>query len=162
VPAPYRREARRSRDTFLGEAGALEVADIRLRQLQRPPVSSHFQTVRFDHHKVLIDPVCAAADQQLLDDHLGHRVLALAEVIESDPAFLVGDVQRRTEMVREGAPNAVSAVEGDRVLHTEAARQEYRRSGTDGHAAHVTDTVERMTGRAPRSLDQLLAEQARP
>ncbi|MBV8991152.1 MAG: hypothetical protein JO372_21560, partial [Solirubrobacterales bacterium] len=36
---------------------------------------------------------------------------------------------------------------------------DYRRSGTDGFAAQVTDTVRRLTGRAPRSLDQLLAEQ---
>jgi uncharacterized protein YbjT (DUF2867 family) len=40
--------------------------------------------------------------------------------------------------------------------------QEYRRSGTDGYAAQVTDTVQRLTGRAPRSLDDLLAEQPAP
>jgi uncharacterized protein YbjT (DUF2867 family) len=40
--------------------------------------------------------------------------------------------------------------------------QDYRRSGIDGYAAQVTDTVERLTGRAPRSLDQLLAEQPPP
>jgi uncharacterized protein YbjT (DUF2867 family) len=34
-----------------------------------------------------------------------------------------------------------------------------RRSGTNGFAAQVTDTVERLTRRSPRSLDQLLAEQ---
>jgi uncharacterized protein YbjT (DUF2867 family) len=38
--------------------------------------------------------------------------------------------------------------------------QEYRRSGTAGYAAQVTDTVERLTGRAPRSLDALLGESA--
>ena len=36
--------------------------------------------------------------------------------------------------------------------------QEYRRSGTDGYAATVTDTVERATGRPARSLEQMLAE----
>ncbi len=35
---------------------------------------------------------------------------------------------------------------------------DYRRSGTDGYAARVTDTVARLTGRQPRTLDQLLAE----
>jgi uncharacterized protein YbjT (DUF2867 family) len=40
--------------------------------------------------------------------------------------------------------------------------QDYRRSGTDGYAARVTDTVERLTGRPPRSLDQLLAEHTAP
>jgi len=36
--------------------------------------------------------------------------------------------------------------------------QDYRRSGTDGYAARVTNTVERLTGRPPRSLDTLLGE----
>jgi uncharacterized protein YbjT (DUF2867 family) len=37
--------------------------------------------------------------------------------------------------------------------------QDYRRSGTDGYAAQVTDTVPRLTGRASRTLEQLLTEQ---
>jgi uncharacterized protein YbjT (DUF2867 family) len=36
--------------------------------------------------------------------------------------------------------------------------QDYRRSGTDGYAARVSDTVERLTGRPARSLEDLLAE----
>ena len=36
--------------------------------------------------------------------------------------------------------------------------QDYRRSGTGGYAAEVTDTVTRLTGRAPRTLDELLAD----
>ena len=36
--------------------------------------------------------------------------------------------------------------------------EDYRRSGTDGYAAQVTDTVERITGEPARSLDRLLAE----
>jgi len=36
--------------------------------------------------------------------------------------------------------------------------QDYRRSGTDGYAARVTDTVARLTGRPARSLDDLLSE----
>jgi uncharacterized protein YbjT (DUF2867 family) len=36
--------------------------------------------------------------------------------------------------------------------------QDYRRSGTDGYAAQVTDTVPRLTGRPARSLDDLLGE----
>jgi uncharacterized protein YbjT (DUF2867 family) len=38
--------------------------------------------------------------------------------------------------------------------------QDYRRSGADGYAAQVTDTVTRLTGRPARSLDDLLTEQA--
>ena len=40
--------------------------------------------------------------------------------------------------------------------------QDYRRSGTDGYAAQVTDTVERVTGQPAHSLDQLLAEHPAP
>jgi uncharacterized protein YbjT (DUF2867 family) len=36
--------------------------------------------------------------------------------------------------------------------------QDYRRSGTGGYAAQVTDTVRRLTGRPARSLDDLLGE----
>lgn len=36
--------------------------------------------------------------------------------------------------------------------------QDYRRSGRDGYAAQVTDAVQRLTGKAPRSLDDLLTE----
>jgi uncharacterized protein YbjT (DUF2867 family) len=36
--------------------------------------------------------------------------------------------------------------------------QDYRRSGTDGYAAQVTDTVQQLTGRSARSLDDLLGE----
>ena len=38
--------------------------------------------------------------------------------------------------------------------------QDYRRSGTSGYAAQVTDTIERVTGRPARSLDDLLVENA--
>ncbi len=38
---------------------------------------------------------------------------------------------------------------------------DYRRSGTDGYASAVTDTVLRLTGRPPRTLDALLAERFR-
>ena len=36
--------------------------------------------------------------------------------------------------------------------------QDYRRSGTDGYAAQVTGTIQRLTGRPARSLDNLLGE----
>ncbi len=40
--------------------------------------------------------------------------------------------------------------------------QEYKRSGTDGYAAAVADAVQRVTGRAPRSLDTMLEERIQP
>jgi hypothetical protein len=36
--------------------------------------------------------------------------------------------------------------------------QDYRRSGTDGYAAQVTGTIQRLTSRPTRSLDDLLGE----
>ena len=36
--------------------------------------------------------------------------------------------------------------------------QDYRRSGTGGYAAQVAGTVQRLTGRPARSLDDLLGE----
>ena len=39
--------------------------------------------------------------------------------------------------------------------------QDYRRSGPDGYAAQVSDTVRQLTGRPARSLDDLLAEISR-
>ena len=38
--------------------------------------------------------------------------------------------------------------------------QDYRRSGVDGYAAQISDTVTRLTGRPARSLDDLLGELA--
>jgi uncharacterized protein YbjT (DUF2867 family) len=38
--------------------------------------------------------------------------------------------------------------------------QDYRRSGTDGYAAQVSDTIKQVTGREPRTLAGLLAEVA--
>lgn len=40
--------------------------------------------------------------------------------------------------------------------------RDYRRSGTAGYASVVSDTVERLTARTPRSLVQLLAEATSP
>lgn len=36
--------------------------------------------------------------------------------------------------------------------------QDYRRSGTDGYASTLTNTVQQLTGQPPRSLDRLLSE----
>jgi hypothetical protein len=38
--------------------------------------------------------------------------------------------------------------------------QDYRRSGVDGYAAQISDTVTRLTGRPARSLNGLLEELA--
>jgi uncharacterized protein YbjT (DUF2867 family) len=36
--------------------------------------------------------------------------------------------------------------------------EDYSRSGVDGYAAQVTDSVQRLTGRRPRTLDELIAQ----
>ena len=54
--------------------------------------------------------------QQLLDDHLSHRVLALAEMVVPDPALGIGEVDRRPEVVLERAPHAVVVVDRDRLV----------------------------------------------
>ena len=88
-----------------GEPAALAVAEVGLGRLQRPPVGRHLQAAGLDHHEVLVDVLCAGLEQELLDDHLGHGVLALAEVVVPDAALGIGDVQRRPEAVGEGAPD---------------------------------------------------------
>ena len=50
-----------------------------------------------------------------------HRVLALAEVVVADPALRIGEVDRRPVVVVEGVPDAVVAVDGDRVRHPQRA-----------------------------------------
>ena len=67
-------------------------------------------------------PCAPGVEQELLDHHLGQRVLALAEVVEADPPLRVGDVDRRPVVIGEGAPDAVVAVDRDRVLDAEGAR----------------------------------------
>ena len=59
--------------------------------------------------------MCAGFEQELLDDHLGHRVLALAEVVVPDAPCRVREVDRRPVVVREGAPDGVVAIDRDRV-----------------------------------------------
>src|SRR5262249_30622015 len=53
--------------------------------------------------------------QQLLDSAFALVVAALAELVATDPAFGVDEVDRRPVMVAERAPDVVGAVERDRV-----------------------------------------------
>jgi hypothetical protein len=54
---------------------------------------------------------------------------------------------------------AVGATVLTEPVHTRRRGRRYRRSGTDGYAAQVTDTVSGLTGQTPRTPEQLLAEQ---
>jgi hypothetical protein len=53
--------------------------------------------------------------QQLLDQPLGLRVAAFAELLVADAALRVDEVQRRPRAIAEGAPDGVAAVQGDGV-----------------------------------------------
>ena len=110
------------RDLGLREAGALPVADVRLRRPQGPPVGGDLEPDWLDIHQVLVDVHAPAVAQQLLDGHLGHLVLALTEMVEADPPVPIGEVQRRPEVVVQGTPDPVVAVDRDRVLDAEGAR----------------------------------------
>ena len=74
-------------DVLLGETGALPVPDVRLGRTKRAPVGGDLETLRLDRDQIRVDGLRAGIEQQLLDDHLGHRVLPLAEVVEADPAL---------------------------------------------------------------------------
>jgi nucleoside-diphosphate-sugar epimerase len=50
------------------------------------------------------------------------------------------------------------AAEGPMAEGVVSVMGDYRRSGPSGYASRVTDTVERVTGEPPRSLDRLLSE----
>ena len=78
--------------------------------------------MRLDGHEGAIDALRSSVDEQLLDDHLGHRVLAFTEMVEADPSLRVGDVERRPEMIGEGLPDPVIGVERDRIVDAEVAR----------------------------------------
>ena len=106
-----RREARRS---AVGEVG--------LRRSEGPPVCRDLETHRLYGNEIWIDAFGASFEQQLLHDHLGHRVFAFTEVVVSDAAVGVRDVERRPEVIRERLPDSIVAVDGDRVLDPERAR----------------------------------------
>ena len=92
-------------------------------------------------------------------DVTGPQALSYADVA----AMLTGAMGRLVTYV--GAPDdAVCQALVDAGLNEWFANalvglyQDYRRSGTDGYAAQVSGTVERLTGRVARSLGDLLGE----
>ena len=97
-----------------------------------PQSAGTSKPLRLHGHEIRIDTFRARFEEELLDDHLGHRVLALAEVVVSDPPLGVRDVERRPEVVREGLPDPVVAVDRDRVLDAE---------GREAAQSRTTSTV---------------------
>jgi uncharacterized protein YbjT (DUF2867 family) len=82
----------------------------------------------------------------------------------SDVAKAIGELEGRTvTYVDAGDEDVRKAMRGAGMDEWFAGAlvelyQEYRRSGVDGYASRVTDTVERITGRPARSLGALLEE----
>jgi len=101
------------------EPAALPVAEVGLGGAQRGPVGRDLQAAGVGCDELAVDAGRARVAEQLLEDHLGHRVLALAEVVVAQPPVGVGDVHRRPVLVGEVAPDAVVAVHRDRVLDPE-------------------------------------------
>ena len=70
----------------------------------------------------MVEVLRPGIEQELLDDHLGLGVLALAEVVVPDPPLRVGDVDRWPIVIVEGAPDAVVTVDRDRIPDAEGLR----------------------------------------
>jgi len=115
--------------------------------------------------------VAAVAASALLDsghtgntyDLTGPQALSHAEACEKLSARL-GRPVRYLQAGDEAARSAMLAA-GLNCWMTDALielYQDYRRSGTDGYAAQVTGTVQAVTGKLPRTLDQALADDLRP
>ena len=100
-----------------GEAGSAPIAQVCLGRSQIAPIRRHLGAFGLDGHERRIEVFLARFAKQLLNNHLRHGVLALAEVVVADPSLLIGDVERRPEVVGEGAPYGVVAIERNRVIH---------------------------------------------
>ena len=95
--------------------GALR-AQVVLGRPQAVPVGGHLHTTRIDRHQVLVAAATAGLGQQLLHDHLGHLVVALAKAVVADLALGVNKVQRRPVKVVEGTPDGVVVIDCDRIV----------------------------------------------
>jgi hypothetical protein len=69
-----------------------------------------------DGDELFVDGLALGLAQQVLDHPLAFVVVALAEVVVTDPALRVCEVDGRPVPVGECAPDPVVAVERDRVL----------------------------------------------
>src|SRR5690348_16807469 len=92
------------------------VAGVVLRRSQAGPVGRRLDAVAFGRDQVPPD-VGSALRQELLDDHLRLPVLSLAEVVMPDPPLRVPEVESRPEVVVEGTPYLVVAVDRDGVVN---------------------------------------------
>jgi hypothetical protein len=94
--------------------GAL-VAEVVLGRPQAGPVGGDFHATGVDRSQFLV-AAAAALGQELLKNHLGHFVVALAEAVVADLPLGVDEVERRPVEVAEGGPDGVVVVDRDRVV----------------------------------------------
>src|SRR5215211_4806273 len=95
--------------------GAL-VAEVVLRGPQAGPVGGGLHPTGLDRNQVLADAAAAGLAQQLLQDHLGLLVLALAEAMVPNLPLGVDEVERRPIAVPERIPDPIVVVDRDRVV----------------------------------------------
>ena len=115
VAAPVGDHAARRR-----EALATAVAEVGLRRAEVLPVGGRLDPDLLDRDEVPIEA------EEALDRALGALVVPFAELVVTDQAVLVHEVERRPVVVVERAPDGVVVVDDDRVVDPPL-----RRSPTD-------------------------------
>jgi hypothetical protein len=105
----------RSHAAGRGEVLRLTVSEVGLHGLQTVPVGLHLGTKRVDLGEVVFDLVGSGVGQELPDDDLVLAVVALAESMVPDASLGVDEVKGRSVVIRERVPDAVVAIDRDRV-----------------------------------------------
>src|SRR6266496_2104484 len=99
-----------------GEVLGALIADIVFRRLQAIPVGGSFSTTGVDRNQFMTDPADSGLGQQLLNDHFGLFVFALAELMMSNLSLRVDEVEGWPVVVVEGTPDRIVVVDRDRIV----------------------------------------------
>jgi hypothetical protein len=92
------------------------VAEVVLGRPQAGPVGGDLHPTGVDRGQVLVGAAAAGLGQELLQHHLRHVVVALAEAVVADLPLGVDEVERRPVVVGESGPDGVVVVDRDRVV----------------------------------------------
>src|SRR4051812_38423890 len=103
------------RTVWRGEVLGARIAEVVLGRPQAGPIGGGFDAGRLDRNQVLVDATAAGLCQQLLQNHLGLLVLALAEAMVPNLPLRIYEVERRPVAVPEGIPYRIVAVDRDRI-----------------------------------------------
>ena len=109
---------RRIQDRIIGRGEVLGafVAEVVLGRPQAVPVGGSLHAAGIHGDQIRADAAGAGVGQQLLQDHLGLLIAALAEAMVADLALGVDEVEGRPVVVVEGSPDRVVVVDRDRVV----------------------------------------------